>query len=146
MRRRGFIAGLAGMAAWPLAARAQQPAMPVRVARQHGRVDRQPRFGIPPRPERGWLRRGRTVAIEFRFAGDQLDRLRALAADLVRRRVAAIVVNTATTVRAATDHFCQRRRSGRSRLRHQRQPAGRQRCWRKLYHRPAEPKAPGTAA
>jgi putative ABC transport system substrate-binding protein len=102
MKRREFIAGLAGAAAWPLAARAQQPALPVigwldsTAASTASRVSAF-RRGLS---EAGFVE-GRSVAIKFHFAGDQLDRLPALAADLVRRRVAAIVVNTATTVLAA---------------------------------------------
>jgi len=102
MRRREFIAGLGGAAAWPLVARAQQPAMPVvgwldsTDASTANRVSAF-RRGLS---EAGFVD-GRTVAIEFSFAGDQLDRLPALAADLVRRRVAAFVVNTATAVLAA---------------------------------------------
>jgi putative ABC transport system substrate-binding protein len=108
MRRRGFITLLGGAAAWPLAARAQER---------------------PPIPTIGWLDPidphtgptlvlagfnqglaeqgyvvGRNVNLEFRTAGEDADRMRALAADLVRRQVVAIVAiaGGAIAAKAAT--------------------------------------------
>jgi len=93
MRRRKFLGVLAGAAAWPLAARAQQPAMPV-VAFLHPSSPesltenlRGFRQGLK---EAGYVE-GENVAFEFRCAEDQTDRLPELAAELVRRRVTLIV-------------------------------------------------------
>jgi putative ABC transport system substrate-binding protein len=103
MRRREFIAGLAGATAWPVAARAQQPAVPV-----VGYLDLGPpgmrkslvavfRKGLS---ETGHVE-GRNLAIEYRFADNQIDRLPELAADLVRRGVAVIVARPGPAALAA---------------------------------------------
>src|ERR1700757_2183229 len=94
MRRREFIAGLGSAAAWPAVVRAQQPAMPVVgfLSAQSAEVDYKDTT-IPflqGLNEAGYVE-GRNVAVEYRYAENQLDRLPALAADLVHRRVAVIV-------------------------------------------------------
>ncbi|MBW8857772.1 MAG: ABC transporter substrate-binding protein, partial [Bradyrhizobium sp.] len=92
MKRRVFIGIVAGAASWPLAVRAQRPAIPVigflnsgsrelftaRIAAFHQGLN-----------DTGFVE-GRNVAIEYQWAQGQYDRLPALAADLVRRQVAVI--------------------------------------------------------
>jgi putative ABC transport system substrate-binding protein len=94
MRRREFIAGLGSAAAWQLAARAQQSAVPVigYLGSQSADVEYK-NFTVPflqGLKETGYVD-GQNVAIEYRWAENHNDRLPALAADLVRRRVAVLV-------------------------------------------------------
>ena len=100
MRRREFIAGLGSAVAWPQVARAQQAAVPV-IGFLHGAtlaaISRY-RFSSFQRglAQMGYVE-GRNLAIEYRWAEGQNDRLPTLATDLVRRKVRVIVAPGSTT-------------------------------------------------
>src|SRR5947208_2271706 len=104
MRRREFFTLVGGAtAAWPVGAWAQQPAMPV-----IGFLGPASSTGFAPfrtpfeqsLKEAGYVV-GQNVVIEYRWAEDQVDRLPALAAELVRLRVAVIAAVTATAAALA---------------------------------------------
>ena len=107
MRRREFIMLLGGAAAWPLAARAQQTAMPV-IGYFSGRSpDAEAPIRVPflKALEALGFAVDRNVAVEYRFAQGQDERLPELAAELVRRQVAMLVATdrpSAVAAKAAT--------------------------------------------
>ena len=108
MRRREFITYLSGVAAWPLAARAQQPGMPVIGFLSLRSSDADARLLVSFRQglsEAGFVE-GQNLAVEYRYTEMQYDRLPSLIADLVGRRAAVIVTTggyqSALAAKAAT--------------------------------------------
>ena len=110
MERRAFILALGGAAAssvsWPLAARAQRPALPVVGFLRSTTFADLPHLVIAFRQGlmRAGFTEGQNVTVEYRWADDQVDRLPALAADLIYRHAAVIVANStaAWPAKAAT--------------------------------------------
>src|SRR6516162_6873422 len=103
IRRRKFLATLGGAAAWPLAARAQQPVMPVvgfivaGTPLSHGQWVA---TLVRRLHELGWIE-GRTVAIEYRWAEGRTERFDEIAAEFVRRKVDVIVTSATAAIVAA---------------------------------------------
>jgi putative ABC transport system substrate-binding protein len=102
LRRRAFLSLIGGAASWPLAARAQQPAPVIgflgpATSAAFGSFLHGFRRGLA---EAGFVE-GRNVAIEYRWADNQTDRLPALAAELVSRPVAVLVAGSATAAALA---------------------------------------------
>jgi putative tryptophan/tyrosine transport system substrate-binding protein len=103
MRRREFIAGLAGAVAWPLAARAQQPAMPVIGFVDGGSADGRAALLLAFRKglgEMGYVE-GQNVTVEYHWLEGRYNGLTGLMADLVRRHVTVIATANAPPVIAA---------------------------------------------
>jgi putative ABC transport system substrate-binding protein len=107
MRRRDFIAGLGGAAAWPVTSKTQQPAVPV-IGFLYSQSAEGSKFAVASFQQglrEAGLVDGQNIAIAYRFADNQLDRLQMQSADLVLRQVAVIVAHAnmaALVAKAAT--------------------------------------------
>jgi putative ABC transport system substrate-binding protein len=103
MQRREFVGLIGGAAAWPVAARAQQPVMPVIGFLGAGLRNARPYLMLKIRQglDEAGLEEGRNVLVEYRFAEGRYDRLPGLADELVRRDVAVIVADGAGAAVAA---------------------------------------------
>jgi putative ABC transport system substrate-binding protein len=106
LRRREFISLFGSAAAWPLAVQAQQPAMPVIAVLGASGGEEYLQGFRQSLSEAGYIE-GESVAIVYRFADNQLDRLPALADELVRRHVAVIAtiqgIHVALAAKGATE-------------------------------------------
>ena len=103
MRRREFVTLIGGAVAWPLAAQAQRPTIPVVGYLSAGTSSSDTRLVaafVKGLGETGY-EDGKTVQIEYRWADDQYDRLPSIAADLVRRQLVVIAAVTTPAARAA---------------------------------------------
>jgi putative ABC transport system substrate-binding protein len=99
MRRRNFISLIGGAAAWPLAARAQQAAIPV-IGFLNPTLPEtiaEPMRGFRQALKDAGYVEGESIAIEYRFADNQPERLPKMAAELVKRRVSVIVATGGAT-------------------------------------------------
>jgi hypothetical protein len=133
LSRRKLIAIIAGAAAWPIVARAQQPTIPVIGFLHQASPDTYPyamSAFLQGLNEAGYVE-GRNVAVEYRWAEEHYDRLPMLAADLVQRKVAIIFASLLSAALAAKSAsatisivFVRRYRSSRDWAGHRIEPTG----------------------